>query len=313
MSDYLTSLVQRARGETGAVRPIVQPVFAPGRADLPSRSAGTLPDLAEPDAPVPAPRARAATRPAVAGQVPANAPLRAEQAAPGDPLASASQTPPAANRVSPTPPPVAETGPQPSADSQHVVEVERTIIANQPPSVARSESPARPQAVPLPLPAEAVRASEVTPLPIAEAQTAMPAFDQPAQQGTEELSPSLRPASQDAPDSASVSETPRLAAHVATRRGAGQALASEQIIPIPRGADRPASRPAAAPAPAWATASTQAPASPAPPAIRVSIGRIEVRAMMPAPPPPPPPMAAPAAPLVTLEAYLRERTGRRDR
>jgi hypothetical protein len=45
----------------------------------------------------------------------------------------------------------------------------------------------------------------------------------------------------------------------------------------------------------------------------VSIGRIEVRAVMPAPPPPPPPVAAPAAPLVTLEAYLRERTGRRDR
>ncbi|HET7076986.1 MAG TPA: hypothetical protein VFM49_05985 [Chloroflexia bacterium] len=111
-------------------------------------------------------------------------------------------------------------------------------------------------------------------------------------------------------------ETSRPAAHVAARRGAGQALAGEQIIPAPREPDRPVSRPAAAPAPGWTAAGNQPPAPPAPPSIRVSIGRIEVRALLPAPPPPPP-VAAPApkgaAPLVTLEAYLRERTGRRDR
>jgi hypothetical protein len=305
MSDYLTSLVQRARGETGAVRPIVQPVFAPGRADLPSRPAGTLPDLAEPDAPMPAPPTRATIDPAVAGQVPANAPLRPEQAALGDPLASPPRTPAAAKRVSPTPLPDTAAEPQPPSELEHLVEVERTIIATQPPSVARAEASTGPQAAPLPV--------AVTPLPIAEVPTAMPAFDQPEQQATDEPSQSLRPASQDAPDSASVRETPRPAAHVAARRGTGQALAGEQIIPVPRGADRPASRPAAAQAPGWAGTGNQPPAPLAPPAIRVSIGRIEVRAVMPAPPPPPPPVAAPAAPLVTLEAYLRERTGRRDR
>ena len=307
MSDYLTNLVQRARGETGAVRPIVQPVFAPARADLPSRPAGTLPDLAAQDAPVPAPGVRATTSPALAGQVSANATRLPEQAAPGDPLASPPQTPAASNRVSPTPPPVAEAGPQPSAESQHVVEVERTIIANQTPSVAQAGSPTGAQAAPLPL--------EVTPLPIAEAPTAMSAFDQPAQQGADEPGQSLRPASQAAPDSASVVEAPRLAAHVTARRQVGRTPASDQIIPVPREPDRPASRPAAAPG--WAGAGTHAPAPPSPPAIRVSIGRIEVLAMLPAPPPPPPPVAAPvpkgAAPLVTLEAYLRERTGRRDR
>src|SRR5690349_17210903 len=84
MSDYLTSLVQRARGETGAVRPIVQPVFAPVRADLPAVLAipGTGPG--EPEIPASAPATRAAARLPEAGPLPAPALLPGEQSAPGD-------------------------------------------------------------------------------------------------------------------------------------------------------------------------------------------------------------------------------------
>jgi len=292
MSDYLTSLVQRARGETGAVRPIVQPVFAPVRADLPS-----LPGIATPEIPAAAPRTRAAARSAEAG------PLPAEQSGPDDPRSAAPPLHPAASRLSPTPLPPTTAELQPSPALQYAVE--HPTSANSPLSVAQHDSLAGLDAVLSP--AEPSQAPAVAPLPT-PARAGMPAIDSPVQQGTGELS--VRRAREDAPDSESVTATPRPTAQVAARRQAGRTPASEQIIPVPREPDRPAARPAVASSP-WVAAGNQA-AGP-PPTIRVSIGRIEVRAVLPAPPPPPPPVAAPAAPLVTLDAYLRERTGRRDR
>jgi hypothetical protein len=295
MSDYLTSLVQRARGETGAVRPIVQPVFAPGRADLPSMPAGIPPEPAAPDALVPPPRARAAVRPSDAGQIPADVQRPPAQTGPD----------PAANRVSPPPPSPLTGGPQPAAARQDALQ--HPINATPLFSVAKAEVLTGRQAASPASPAAPAQTAGVTPLPLAEARTAFPAAAQPAQQATDEPSRSNRPADQDAPRSAPTREMPRPAAHVA-RRQVGRVPASDQIIPVPRAEDRHEPRPA----PGWSAAGSQMGPPPAPPAIRVSIGRIEVRAVMPVPPPPPP-VAVPAAPLVTLDAYLRERTGRRDR
>jgi hypothetical protein len=307
MSDYLTSLVQRARGETGVVRPIVQPVFAPERADLPSVPAGTWPGIAGPEIPAPAPRTRAAARPAEAGPLPVPAPLPAEQSGPGDPLSPAPPLSPEANRLYPTPLPPTSGGLQPSPAQQYTVE--HPTSANPPLSIALPDSLAGPQTAPSPL--QPSRTPAVAPLPTPAVRAGMPAIDPPVQQGTGE--PGVRRTGQDAPDFASVTGTQHPTAQVAARRQAGRPPAGEQIIPVPREPDRPAARPATAPAPRRAAADNQA-APPPPPAIRVSIGRIEVRAMLPAPPLPAPiPAPAPSAPLVTLDAYLRERTGRRDR
>jgi translation initiation factor IF-2 len=306
MSDYLTSLVQRARGETGAVRPIVQPVFASMRADLPSMPAGTMTGLTESEAPAPAPRARGAARPTEAGRVPAPPPLPPEQSTLNDPQTPLPLAGPAANRISPTPPPPTPAGPQQEAALQDAVK--RPMSANSTQSVAQTDSLIRPQVAPSPLPIGQSQAPAVAPLPVPEARTAMPSIDQPMQQGTGELS--VRSAALAAP-AAPIRETPRPVAQVAAGKPASARPISEQIIPVPRQPERAATRPAA---PAGrATTATQAPAPPAPPPIRISIGRIEVRAVLLAPPPPPAPVAAPAAPLVTLDAYLRERTGRRDR
>jgi hypothetical protein len=310
MSDYLTSLIGRARGESGAVRPIVQPVFAPGRADLPSLPVAALPGSSEPETAVPAPRARAAARQAESGRVPMSAPpLSLEQTPPGDTPSPALPTGPVANRLSPTP--LTSVTPEPPREAAPQQPVTQPLEANTLPIIAETDPSTGLAAEPLPLPRASVPASTVAPLPPMEARTVKPSLGQPAPQETSEHS--TRSAASDSPAPAPVPAASSPVAQVTARRSADARPLSEQIIPVPREPDRPVARPAAGPIPGWATVGNQAATPPPPPAIRVSIGRIEVRAVLPAPPPVPPPAPAPAAPLVTLDAYLRERTGRRDR
>lgn len=89
-----------------------------------------------------------------------------------------------------------------------------------------------------------------------------------------------------------------------------QSTASDQVEPLLPPAYTPIqSRRMESPA-AGKRAETQRAEPPAPPTIRVTIGRIEVRAVTPAPPVAPAPVRTPrAAPALSLEDYLKQRNG----
>jgi hypothetical protein len=334
MNSYLVSLVQGALGAPSDVRPVVAPVFPTTSADvLAARDAlhGHLPAESD-DAP---PAVRRPVIPPLAIGVPetgaahptppARPPAVSEQ--PGsDALARTPLTsgPSGAPPLVPRPPGSSEPvqpsalrgtlSPEPSAMPARpdaaamsvVARAEETAVPPAPlpehrlPPLRTEQRPLEEVVPPTDLePPAVVARTQLTPRP----DTAMARSQTPVRQAGDErlhlpvkIDPSV-PLNRPALGRPEADSPPR------------DRPSAERIIPVQR---EPAYLTAALPRPVGAGRSPLpglAPAPPGPPTIRVSIGRIEVRALM----PPPPLPAAPSGPSLTLEAYLNERTGRRDR
>jgi hypothetical protein len=311
MTTYLTSLVKRALGEGSAVKPVLPPSWAtpPGTWGdaFPETSAESL---AQPASPSRARRIADALPGAELSAGPAplpRAPLSQQPAAPAP--AHEIRRPPLGTSPEPVPTPT----PPPASQAERPRATAHGATGETP----RAPTP---EAIPAPLVAQP-RPSDVTPVPSPVHAPAPPMDISGARLSRPEVTvePVVR---QDAPNVATPvsreqSAVPATAAlslpleqQVVPAIEIAPRPASERIVPMPNESHPRTGHPAGGMAPARHGAQPYPP-PPAPPTIRVSIGRIEVRAVM--PPAPTPAPAPPAAPLLTLEAYLRERTGRPDR
>jgi len=324
MSDFFARAAQRAVGMGPRVEPVLAPRFAPLAAADPAADPFTgLPADASPDPivrrgpshPSPAidppsihapaiPRAesrsesRAESRPAPRDASPARAAevrseVRAEPARPSTPPASASPAPRARHGRSAVPP---IAPPSPDAIEGAVESATSPRIDLGRASPARPASASRRDPSPAPRSAEAAARADahlpmVTRIERGERTGAIAGSVRPAAEGGAIVPRSA--VSRDALDSASVREIEGSAESRGDERRAGAPRPAAKAEPwVAESAARAAAAEAAAPEPV----------------VKVSIGRVEVRAVFPAPQPAPAARAPRPAPAQSpLQEYLRER------
>ncbi|HYP42144.1 MAG TPA: hypothetical protein VEX13_17440 [Chloroflexia bacterium] len=311
MTTYLTSLVKRALGETPAVRPVLPPSWATPPGTWDAAFPETLQEFPAESAPPARARRTAYTMSGAEPEVGlatlqrAPSPRPAEQPTTPAPIDDVLSTRPSA---SPRPEPIPPLPPAPLAEqtraSFHVATGETPRPpAPDIPSAPLSDQPRPSEAASMPAPVQ------VPAPPMNHSGTRLPRPDVAVEPVIRRDAPAVV-----TPEGTERAVVPAKASPLPSEQQAAPTVAivprsaSERIVPMPQEPNLTMAHPADGLVPSRSGARSQTPAPPAPPTIRVSIGRIEVRAVMsPAPTPAP---APPAAPMLTLEAYLRERTGR---
>ncbi|HEX9990083.1 MAG TPA: hypothetical protein VGE45_16620 [Chloroflexia bacterium] len=316
MTTYLTSLVKRALGEGPAVRPVLPPSWPtpPGAWDTPFRE---IPAEAQAE-PSPPSRARR-----TAYVMPEVDPISGPASLPRAPLSHVAERP-AEQPATPTPmheerrthpgtsPEPFPTPPPPQAEQPHATAHDATREIPRPPTsdvlpAPRVDDPASPVAQPRPPEmAPVITPAQAPAPPMSLSGARVPRPDVPVEPAIRQ--DAATPVNTEGSVVPATAQTLPLVQQAAPPVAITPRPASERIVPVPQESNPRMTHPAGTMSPARHGARTQPPPPPAPPTIRVSIGRIEVRAVM--PPAPTPAPAPPAAPMLTLEAYLRERTGR---
>ena len=290
MKDFLSQLVARSTAPALAVRPRL-----PSRFEAASEAAGitAFPSDSTPSAPLETKASPART----SRTSPLNSDRQQAPPTPAEPEASIASPSPQI-----TPPPLQNHSPSRSAVS--ATDTPAAPAAHS----SKLETPASPPSSPA---SKSVTAS-VLPNPATEPQPAkpffQPSFDSgiqpPGPTGPNSISEEAFPAAAvSAAKPQPVSPTP-LASAIAPTPTSGlrsQSQISYLKSPIPRPAAAPAvvARPTPAPAPTAA-------AAPAPPVVQITIGRVELRAIV---TPASPRAVPPPAPKLGLDEYLRQRTG----
>ncbi len=308
MSDVLGRLVDRALGSSGGLRPRIPARFEPTEAVAPSEV--LAPRTAEPDGPIRhSPEPSPAAGPAAAG-VTIAAPTPGDDTRPSAPLERAGAR---ENRVSPDPAQGAEAGDaRPAARPRQLDAAPRRPEAGGSPEPPGHRARARLADAPLDdVTAAPWRTDEDSPrtprVAAIERVVAAASIDQPPATHDRSDAPALSTSSgavrsaDDPSDPASrVPEAPARRAEPRSREP-DDVAGTPSVLVRPRAFDTAQPR-FDAPDPGDAGRHRQ------PPIVRVSIGRIEVRAVHPPTPSERTPVASPTT-APSLEAYLRARNG----
>lgn len=290
MKDFLSQLVARSTAPALAVRPRL-----PSRFEAASEAAGIT--AFPSDSTQSAPSEPTASPARTSRTPPLNGNRQQAPPTPAEPEASIASPSPQT-----TPPPLKSLAPSRSAVSAAVPPAAPAVHSSK----QEAPSSPSPSAAHKPSIANARQNSAATPPP--KTPLFQPSFDSGLQSPK---SPAPDLVSEEASPTAAVSAAkprpvfPTTLASETPAVAASGLRSKSQISNLKSQIPRPAARPAIATRPTPATPQT-APAAPAPPVVQITIGRIELRAIV---TPASPRAVPPPAPKLGLDEYLRQRTG----